>query len=230
MYTTAQQKSGKAGALRKAGNGRDQVNVISWSKQPEIAQLSNFAEVSMTLEFLTSDLEALGFTAREVDAACPQGNPLRVHCGSVEGFVQSLKAASLDEQTRIAQLHGKSAKHAGSEQMPEIEAGKRVCFFRSLRFDYVVPEHRALIEYAIWQKFAQDANSQAAMRWTGDARLTHNLGKFDAKKGKTSLPKQVFTRILDDCRTMIEDEAPAKSFAEILECARKDTLDELQWY
>ena len=205
---------------RPAGNGRHQVNVISWSPRSEIAQLSNFAQCELEVVLTTEDLKLLG----EFDSE------LRITCGSVEGFVQGLKTSSPAEQNRIALLHGKDAKRAGGKVVEEVGPEGRQVFLMGRPFNYCSPEHRALIEWSIWIKFRDSAKSQEAMRWSGDARLTHNLGKFDPKPGKTSLPKQVLCRILTQCRQMVNGERDCKSFAEILSDTRSDALQEHQFY
>lgn len=220
---------GSRGSLQTAGKSRDQVNVISWSKTEEIAQLSNFGAASLTLEFTAEDLAALGMNTVQVTSLCSDGLFV-VHCGSVEGFVQGLKARELQQQRQISQESGKAAKTAGAKVVAEIDSGIRRCYFAEFRFDYCSPEHRALIEYAIWCKFAQCEKSKQAMLWTGEARITHNMGRYDAKPGKTSLPKQVFTRILSDCREMVQGVRAMKTFREILDETRTDVLNEAQWY
>jgi hypothetical protein len=207
------------------GNGKPRVNVVSWSKTPEIAQLSNFAESKFDVELTENDLKKIGFTKSPRDK-----NTLKIKCGSVEGFLQALKIRDPQLQLEVSLTHGKDAKKAGRDALSEIRNRKRICFLQGFEFEYASPIHRALIEFSIWEKFRTDRRSIEALLWTGDAEITHNMGKFDPKPGKTSLPKQVFTRILKECREMVKGNRGRKSFPEIYLESSNDALDETRFY
>jgi hypothetical protein len=218
----------KKAASGLAGNGKAKVNVTSWHKTTEVAQLSNFAQAEFIFELSKADLDRISFFE-----SCPgnAGPPLlRINCGSVEGFLQALKVRDADQQRKIALTHGKDAKNAGKNAVSEIQGGRRICFLQGFEFEYASPIHRALIELSIWEKFRTDRESRLALSWTGEAQITHNMGRFDPKPGKTSLPKQVFVRILEECRKMVNQNEKGKTFQDIYKMAVDDSLNENLFY
>jgi hypothetical protein len=205
------------------------VNITSWHKRDEIRQLSNFGEADLLIVLTVDDLHGLGFSEQETAEAAQDG-VISIRCTSVEGFIQGLKAKEPAKQREIFSLSGNEAKSAGKMIEAEYSEMGRLIFFLGRKFRYLSVEHRALIEYCIWQKYVQDTVSADALIWTKKATLTHNLGKFDGKPGKTTLPKQVFTRILREARAMLRGLKTIPSFKEILASIKEDGRNESIYY
>lgn len=185
-------------------NNKPRVNVRSFSTAPQLIQLSNFAPANVTLSFESGDLRVLGFSDEEVMAVGARIG-IEFSIASVEGFLQGLKISDPRMQEVAFQKSGKESKSAAKGL--EVDPAGDI-FFLGKRLQRCSMAHKALIEYSIWVKLFCDATSREALLWTGDAEITHNLGKFDAKPGKTTLPKQVFVRILTEIREELRSENP----------------------
>lgn len=196
------------------------INVASRSRFPEGRTCSNFPSTPFRFALDAEACELLG-----LQETAPDGVIIGVE--SVEGFVAGLKAEDVKEQRRIFALHGKEAKTAG-KALPVSEPRK--VFFLGRAFDYLSTEHRALIEWAIRLKFCQNEEARKALLDTGNAKLTHNMGRFDGKPGKTSLPKMVFVGLLLELREVLNGGEDEKSFADVVRDISTDAHDEAKFY
>ncbi len=197
------------------------INISSRSRYEAGKICSNFAQTPFRFT-----LDASACALLRLERVAPSG--LLLPAGSVEGLVQGLKIADAAEQIRVFALSGAEAKSAGRSAPQSV--GERMVYVRGVPFGYKSPEHRALIEWAIRQKFGQNETARQALLWTGEATLTHNLGKFDPKPGKTSLPKEVFIRILTEMRSVLFGRTLGKTFTQVLEEINTDANAEAQYY
>lgn len=206
---------------------KETVNVRSFKTAPQLIQLSNSAPIQCVLGFSAPDLGAIDFEKAEKMAAGARIG-VSIPIGSIEGFLQGLKISNPVQQKEVFLLSGKEAKHAVKDVELDPDGG---IFFLGKRFDRCSLPHRALIEFSIWRKCFEDETSREALLWTGSATITRNLGKFDAKPGKTTLPKQVFTRMLTEIREALRQEEPVgRSFQQIYAGLLVNRLAENYWY
>jgi predicted NAD-dependent protein-ADP-ribosyltransferase YbiA (DUF1768 family) len=119
---------------------------------------------------------------------------------SIEGFWQGLKYQDLAERKRIAQLHGTTAKRAGSG-MPEsatvVYQGNTVAVGR--------PEHWALMRRACDAKFTQNKVAKAALLATGERPLMHRMRR-DSRTIPGAIMAEIWMRIRRRMREGVEDD------------------------
>lgn len=99
-----------------------------------------------------------------------------VDCGSMEGFLQSLKTPDAAEQRRIAALSGWDAYGAG--QRHDWKA-RQSLFWQSAEMPRASTAYQVLLDRAYAALLAHSAAFRAALIATGDAPLTHVKGKRD---------------------------------------------------
>jgi len=129
---------------------------------------------------------------------------------SVEAFVHFIKFFENDPRRKdIPNLHSSEARRAGSEIGKEIKAKLTagedvfVCW-QGTSIRYRSPEHEALLADAIWQKFQGSPEAQEQLLYSGDKEIIHNTGRRESPM--TSLPADVFCRILTDIRSRLRGE------------------------
>lgn len=122
-----------------------------------------------------------------------------VACGGMEGFLQGLKFADPAEQRRVCALHGEAAKAAGTGQLWQVTG----LWWRGEAIDRHGPGYQALLDRAYAAIAAADPAFRAALQETGDAILTHVVGKDDPRE--TVLTRDEFclrmTRLRDAARS-----------------------------
>lgn len=99
-----------------------------------------------------------------------------VACGSMEGFLQSLKAEDAAEQRALCALSGGEARGRG-QRHDWRQSG--TLWWRGEPIDRLSDAYQALLDRAYEAMFAQSAKFRAALEVTGDAPLTHSIGKDD---------------------------------------------------
>lgn len=120
-----------------------------------------------------------------------------VECNSMEGFLQSLKFFNPDMQKHVCSLVGRAAKRKGAKKD---WTKKQVLFWQGEVLsrkgdDYQVLLDRAFLELSKNAKFAK------ALLATGDATLSHSLGKN--KQSETVLTTQEFVSRLVKMRALL---------------------------
>ena len=124
-------------------------------------------------------------------------NPFRfdgVLCGSMEGFLQSLKQQDTDKQRQICAKKGRNAKHASST----VWQTDQVVWWKGIAIDRQSDEFRQLVRHAYQAMFDQSERFRAALMATRGMELFHSRGKSDPYK--TILTEQEFCQILTDLR------------------------------
>lgn len=100
-----------------------------------------------------------------------------VQCGSIEGFLQSLKFADPDEQTAVATLFGSEAYLTGQAGNAWKEEG--VLYWRGKKYPRTYKKYQELLMRAYDECFDQNEAFIAALYETGNAVLTHEMGKHN---------------------------------------------------
>jgi predicted NAD-dependent protein-ADP-ribosyltransferase YbiA (DUF1768 family) len=99
-----------------------------------------------------------------------------VACGSMEGFLQSLKIEDNDEQQRVCRLVGAAAQKVG-RTYDWSKSGS--LWWRGEPIDRLSDAYQTLLDRAYEALFIQSDKFRAALAASGNARLTHALGSSD---------------------------------------------------
>lgn len=123
-----------------------------------------------------------------------------IECASMEGFLQSLKFSNPDIQREVCKLVGKAAKFKG----------KKKKWFRTQTLYWLgqeikrdSEEYQNLLDRA-YNELAKNEGFRKALLATGNATLTHSMGK--KKINETVLTVQEFVSRLYDIRTRLQSE------------------------
>lgn len=116
-----------------------------------------------------------------------------IRCASAEGFIQALKFTDAERQRHICALVGRAAKATGKNATRRIIRQRKV-WWQGKEIEFRSSAHMALIERALRAKFTQSDRARRALLATGDATLTHKLGRSESPH--TSLPTREFIRML----------------------------------
>ena len=120
-----------------------------------------------------------------------------VECASMEGFLQSLKFKNPDMQVEICKLVGIGAKRAGKDKNWYKD---QTLYWRGVPYKRDSQEYQDLLDRA-YNELAKNAAFQRALLATGDATITHSIGK--RKQSETVLTKQEFCSRLLGIRTYL---------------------------
>ena len=123
-----------------------------------------------------------------------------VECNSMEGFLQSLKFSNPDMQKEICKLVGKAAKFKGKKKK---WWQTQTLFWRGQEIDRHSEEYQVLLDRA-FAALAQNSGFRKALLATGDAVLTHSIGK--SNPSETVLTKAEFCNRLERLREKIKKE------------------------
>lgn len=121
-----------------------------------------------------------------------------VQCASMEGFLQSLKFSNPDMQVEVCKLVGKAAKFKGKHKK---WYRNQVLYWRNTKYTRDSKEYQDLLDRAYYE-LAKDDSFRKALLATGNANLTHSIGKN--KITETVLTEREFvsrlTRLRDEIR------------------------------
>ncbi|WP_078598540.1 hypothetical protein [Evansella clarkii] len=120
-----------------------------------------------------------------------------VECTSMEGFLQSLKFSNPDMQLEVCKLFGGHAKKKGSRKNKHWKRTQTL-YWRGKPIPRKSPEYQALLDRA-FDALAENEGFQRALLATGDATLTHSMGRN--KESDTVLTTREFCHRL----TVIRD-------------------------
>jgi hypothetical protein len=101
-----------------------------------------------------------------------------VECASMEGLLQCFKFKNPDMQVHVCTLVGKKAKFKGKKKK-WWKTGK--LYWQGEEIDRFSKEYQELLDRA-FEALAKNVKFQKALRATGNAVLTHSIGKNDPKK------------------------------------------------
>lgn len=121
-----------------------------------------------------------------------------VPCNSMEGLLQSLKFKSPDMQKVVCLMVGKAAKFKGKNK-PWWREQK--LYWQGQEIDRHSQKYQDLLDEAFTALFNGNQKAKAALLATGEAVLTHNIGKSDASH--TILTRSEFCGRLTRIRTQL---------------------------
>jgi hypothetical protein len=121
-----------------------------------------------------------------------------VACASMEGFLQSLKVEDAAEQKALCALAGGEARDRG-QRYDWVQTG--TLWWQGEAVDRLSDSYQALLDRAYEAMFAQSSKFRAALKASGQATLTHSIGKDDPTE--TILTTEEFISRLTRLRALI---------------------------
>ena len=121
-----------------------------------------------------------------------------VKCNSMEGFLQSLKFSNPEMQKEVCLLVGKTAKFKGKNKK---WWRTQTLYWQGKEIARESEEYQNLLNRA-YDALAQNSDFRRALVMTGNATLTHSIGKI--KKTETVLTRQEFCSRLMNLRERIK--------------------------
>lgn len=123
-----------------------------------------------------------------------------VECASMEGFLQSLKFSNPDMQKEVCKLVGKAAKFKGKKKK---WYRTQTLYWQGTEIPRDSEEYQQLLDRA-YDALGQNTGFQKALLATGNAILTHNIGK--RKTSETVLTIQEFLSRLYRLRNELQNQ------------------------
>jgi predicted NAD-dependent protein-ADP-ribosyltransferase YbiA (DUF1768 family) len=123
-----------------------------------------------------------------------------IPCNSMEGFLQSLKFKNPEMQKEVCKLVGKAAKFKGKNKNWQ---HTQKLWWQGKEIDRHGLEYQELLDRA-YQALAQNEGFRRALLATGNAVLTHSIGKKDPHK--TILTQKEFCSRLMKIRDSLKKE------------------------
>lgn len=120
-----------------------------------------------------------------------------IKCASMEGFLQALKFQNSDMQKYVCSLIGKAAKFKGKNKKWQ-KTGNLYWQGETIKRD---SEHYQELLDNAYNALAQNQSFRKALLATGNATLTHNMGK--TKMSETVLTKTEFVSRLTKIRAKL---------------------------
>ena len=115
-------------------------------------------------------------------------------CGSMEGFLQSLKQKDKDKQRQICSMKGKNAKKMTSTGWQT----DQIVWWKGVAIDRQSEEHKQLVRRAYQAMFGQNERFRTALMSTRGQRLFHSRG--ESNPFKTILTEEELCTILTELR------------------------------
>ena len=103
-----------------------------------------------------------------------------VECGSMEGFLQSLKFSGELIQRQVCLLSGHAARNAG--QKAEDWRQNLVLYWKGKEYKRLSLEYQNLIADAYLALFTQNCFASEALKQTRNETLTHTIGHTDPRE------------------------------------------------
>lgn len=122
-----------------------------------------------------------------------------VQCNSMEGLLQSLKYSNPDMQVEVCKLIGKAAKFKGKTKNWRV---LQKLYWRGKEIDRHGQEYQDLLDRAYLAMFEQSESFRNALKASGNAVLTHNIGRKDSHE--TILTRQEFCSRLTKLREKLK--------------------------
>lgn len=117
-----------------------------------------------------------------------------VECGSMEGFLQSLKYKDKDMQRGVCALSGKKAKRKSNEEWKATQT----IYWNGMEIKRCSKEFNGLLQRAYKALYCQNENFRNALLATKGKRLYHIEGNSNPKE--TILTEKEFCGILEGLR------------------------------
>lgn len=140
-----------------------------------------------------------GFPSASLSNFAPHGFIIDgVECASMEGFLQSLKFSNPEMQKEVCKLVGKAAKFKGKKKK---WYRTQTLHWQGKEIPRNSEEYQKLLDRA-FDALGQNASFQKALIATGNATLTHSIGK--KKTNETVLTTQEFISRLYRLRSELQ--------------------------
>lgn len=123
-----------------------------------------------------------------------------IECASMEGFLQSLKFSSPDMQKEVCKMVGKQAKFKGKKKK---WYRTQTLYWQGKPIKRDSEEYQELLDRA-FAELGKNTGFQRALRASGNATLTHSMGKH--KQNETVLTTQEFVSRLYKLRNALQTE------------------------
>lgn len=123
-----------------------------------------------------------------------------IECNSMEGFLQSLKFSNPAMQIEVCKLVGKAEKFKGKNKK---WWKTQTLYWQGKEYKRNSIEYQKLLDKA-YDALSKNNGFQAALLATGNATLTHSIGKND--KTKTVLTQKEFRSRLTKIRLRLQEE------------------------
>jgi hypothetical protein len=117
-----------------------------------------------------------------------------VVCGSMEGFLQSLKHKEKDKQLQLCSMKGGNARKRSVTSWQTAQ----IVWWKGVAIDRQSEEYQKLLRRAYQAMFDQSERFRAALMQTRGITLTHSSGETNPYK--TILTAQEFCQILTEMR------------------------------
>lgn len=117
-----------------------------------------------------------------------------VECGSMEGFLQSLKYKDEDKQRQICLMSGKEAKRMTNADWQR----EQIVWWKSAAVDRQSDDYMQLVHRAYQTMFEQNEKFRTALLSTKGKNLYHSQG--ESNSFKTILTGKEFCQILTELR------------------------------
>ncbi len=127
-----------------------------------------------------------------------------VMCGSMEGFLQSLKTDSIERQKMVCSLSGKAAKLRSTDTWKK----EQNVFWNGHKLNRHGNQFQFLIRRAYRELIKQSPNFKEALCATGTKRLFHSIGNHNPMD--TILTEKELCDILMELRLEIQNIKTAK--------------------
>ena len=121
-----------------------------------------------------------------------------VECNSMEGLLQSFKFSNPEMQKEVCKLVGKQAKFKGKKKK---WFRTQTLYWQGQEFKRESEEYQQLLDRA-FAALATNTSFQKALLATGNATLTHSIGK--SKPSETVLTKSEFCSRLTRIREQLK--------------------------
>lgn len=123
-----------------------------------------------------------------------------IQCNSMEGFLQSLKFSNPEMQKEVCKLVGKQAKFKGKKKKWWKD---QTLYWQGTAIYRSSDDYQYLLDRA-FEALAENTSFQKALLATGDAVLTHSIGK--TKPQETVLTRNEFCSRLMSIRSRLQKE------------------------
>lgn len=123
-----------------------------------------------------------------------------MECASMEGLLQSFKFDKPHIQKEVCKLVGRAAKSRGSKRNKAWKS-KQTLWWKGQAFDRHGPAYQALLDDA-YDALATNTKFQKALLASGDAVLTHSIGRNNASE--TCLTTKEFVSRLTRIRSELQ--------------------------
>lgn len=119
----------------------------------------------------------------------------KIHCASMEGFLQGLKYKNPDMQQHVCTLVGMKAKRTGAQKNWQ---SNQTLYWKGKSIKRSSDAYQSLLDRAFRAMFDQNMGARKALLATGNAVLKHSIGR--SKMNETVLTKREFVNRLMDIR------------------------------